>query len=440
MPLRGASHTVDQPEVRAHFKAKFKAGVKYELAIQAFKELRDYYNAKFNPQNSYGYIECTSEGNVLHIFTDYKTVNAYKRSLSRMGSDEEWQARLHHVLNLYCDADYRYSAYVSAESFQEEKPVADLSQGQDGKIIFTSPNLGSFREISSGKGQSKPVTISGMLRMPKGGSGKVPAVILLHGAGGVNDYYLEVADSLNDMGIAAFVVDSLNSRGIRSSQELLKELFYSYAIRICDAYAALELLSTHPKIDRKRIAVLGYSHGGKVALFLASESIRYSFFADDLRFSAFIAYYPNCITQLEGIDFGDAPVLMLLAEKDNICPIGPCLEYVERMKDSGADVRAVVYKGAHHRFPVLSGDKIINFRELPDWSRCGKEEYLFLREDGTWFFPHTNNTVDGVNPIDGSYTANCRKDGGAVVAGNAEAKMASTEEYQNLLRRMFDIK
>jgi len=300
--------------------------------------------------------------------------------------------------------------------------------------------LGSFREILAGEGESKPVTISGALKMPKEAVKKVPAVIILHGAGGVNDYYFQVADSLNEMGIAAFVVDSLHSRGMNSSRELMKELFHSYAIRISDAYAALELLSTHPRIDRNKIAVLGYSHGGMVALLVASEKIRYSFIADDLRFATSIAYYPHCATQFKDIDFTDAPVLMLLAEKDNICPIGSCLEYAQRMKEFGADIKAVVYKGAHHMFPVLPGDQTINVPELPDWSNCGKEEYLFLREDGTWFFPHTNMTVDGVNGIIGDYTANCRIDGGAIVGGNKKAKSESIKEYQYLLKKVFDIK
>lgn len=440
VPLTAASDTNDQPEVRVHFRTRMKAGVNYEEAIQAFKELRDYFNAKFQPESNYGYIEKTSEGNILHIFTDYKDFDAYKRAESRYFRDSEWQAKWNRVFNLYCEGDRQYAAYVSATSFREEKAVSDLSQGQEGKIFFSSINLGSFREILAGEGESKPVTISGRLKMPIGVSGKVPAVIILHGAGGVNDYYFEVADSLNEMGIAAFVVDSLHSRGIGSAQDLLRALFHSYAIRISDAYAALELLSTHPKIDKRRIAVSGYSHGAKVALFVASQKIRSSFIIDDLRFAASIAYYPNCFTQFKDIDFTDAPVLMLLAEKDNICPIESCLEYAQRMKESGADIKAVVYKGAHHMFPVLPGDKTMKVPELPDWSNCGKDEYLFLREDGTWFFPHTNKTVDEVNGIFGDYTANCRIDGGAIVGGNEKAKIESTSEYQNLLRRVFNIK
>ncbi|UCF82434.1 MAG: hypothetical protein JSV50_14705 [Desulfobacteraceae bacterium] len=68
--------------------------------------------------------------------------------------------------------------------------------------------------------------------MPKGIRGKVPAVIILHGASGVNADYFEVADMLNEMRIAAFVVDSLETRSIGTAQDLLKALFHSYAIRI----------------------------------------------------------------------------------------------------------------------------------------------------------------------------------------------------------------
>lgn len=54
-------------------------------------------------------------------------------------------------------------------------------------------------------------------------------------------------------------------------------------------------------------------------------------------------------------------------------------------------------------------------------------------------FPHINKTVDEVN-VFGEFTADCRIDKGAIVAGNAEAKIESIKEYQNLLKGVFNLK
>ena len=426
-----------QPTVRDHMKVRIKDG-KTQAAMKAAMKLIEYHRAKFKPVSIQVYIEKSDGVDILHAFTDYKNMDHYKQIKSKERSDPEWQSMFQKALSLYMEGNMQLKLYKSISAFSHERPIADLSQGQEGSIFFTSANLGSFREILAGDGQSKPVTISGTLKMPKEVGGKVPAVIILHGAGGVNDHYFEVADMLNEMGIAAFVVDSFEPRGIQSGGDVLKKLFHSYSTRIADAYAALELLSTHPKIDKSKIAVMGYSHGAKVALFVASEKIRWSFIADDLRFAASIAYYPGCFPQFKDIDFTGAPVLMLLAEKDNICPVEACLDYAQRIKDSGADVKAIVYKGAHHGFPVYSGNKIIKVPSLPDWSNCKQEEYMLLQDDGTWFSPHMNKKVDEVN-VYGEYTANCRLDGEAIVGGNNEAKLESIEEYQNLLRKVFDL-
>ena len=86
-------------------------------------------------------------------------------------------------------------------------------------------------------------------------------------------------------------------------------------------------------------------------------------------------------------------------------------------------------------FPVFSEDKTTKLAELPDWSNCGKDDYLFLRKDGKWFSPPTNKTFDEVNIME----ADCAISGGAVVGGNAKAKIESIKEYQNLLMRVFNI-
>ncbi len=429
-----------QPRIRFHRKAQIQEGKTLE-AIQFAKEVKEYFNVNYPEVLVSLYIEKSGTAIIVHWFADYKDQATYNRLVRQIARDEKYLALVSKARErgLFIWESLHDTSLTSITAFELEKPVADLSQGQEGKIFFSSENLGTFRKILAGEGQSKPVTISGTLKMPREVGGKVPAVIILHGAGGVNDHYFEVADMLNEMGIAAFVVDSLEQRGIQSWVDILKKLFHSYSTRISDAYAALELLSTHPKIDKRRIAVLGYSHGAGVALFVASEKIRRSFIADDLRFAASVAYFPGCTIQFKDIDFTDAPVLMLLAEMDNICPAEACLDYAQRIKDSGADVKAIVYKGAHHGFPVLPGNKIVKVPSLPDVSNCKKEEWLvLLQDDGAWYSPHRNKTLDEVS-IYGDYTANCRVDGEAIMGGNEQAKAKSIKAYQNLLRKVFNL-
>ena len=183
---------------------------------------------------------------------------------------------------------------------------------------------------------------------------------------------------------------------------------------------------------------MGFSHGARVALFVAAENISKSFCKGELQFAASIAYYPNCFPQFENIRFTKAPILLLLGERDNICPISACLDYARRMQAAGADVKTIVYKGAHHQFPVLPDNVLIMAPSLPDWSHCKQESYILLQEDGNWFFPHRNETVDEVNTY-GDYTADCRLNGQAMVGGNRKAKIESIKECQNLLKQVFQL-
>ncbi|MGD8763990.1 MAG: hypothetical protein PVG87_16890, partial [Desulfobacteraceae bacterium] len=128
-----------------------------------------------------------------------------------------------------------------------------------------------------------------------------------------------------------------------------------------------------------------------------------------------------------------------LAEKDNMAPIEPCLDYTQRIKDSGADIKVIVYKGAHHGFPVLSGNKIVKVPSLADWSNCTKEELLvLLQDDGTWYSPHFKMTPDEIDVL-GKDRLNCMVYGEAIMGGNEEAKAKSIKAYQNLLKKVFNI-
>ncbi|MGI9166836.1 MAG: acetylxylan esterase [Pyrinomonadaceae bacterium] len=76
---------------------------------------------------------------------------------------------------------------------------------------------------------------------------------------------------------------------------------------IVDSYRALSLLATHPRIDPKRIALMGFSRGGGVALYASLRRFQRLHGPAGLEFAAYIPFYANCgITYLDDEDVTDS--------------------------------------------------------------------------------------------------------------------------------------
>ena len=331
-----------------------------------------------------------------------------------------------------------FMTLLAGAACSKKEPLSDLSEGQDGKILFNSTDP-SFKDLLSEKSSSDPVTIVGTLSMPGNPGGKVPAAIILHTATGIQgpgaEHYSEIARSLNSIGVAAFVVDSHKTRKIKTLLDGLTKI--TFGQRVADAYAALKLLSTHPGIDKNRIAVIGLAGGGSAAIFAASKKVRHSLTNDDLKFAAHISYYPVCLYQFRNIDFTGAPILMLLAEKDNLAPPQLAMDYAERIRSSGVDIQVMVYEGAYHAFDfsILAGNE---FPFFYDFSGC-QERYCLLNDDGSWFSPYLNKTVDALADF-GDFTEDCRPEGKkGTLGGPGQARTKSIEDYQAFLRQAFKI-
>jgi dienelactone hydrolase len=92
-------------------------------------------------------------------------------------------------------------------------------------------------------------------------------VLIVHGSGGIGPREDRWADELRRAGAVTLVLDSFTGRGIIMTAQDQSQL--SSLAMIGDAYRALELLATHPRIDPARIAVMSFSKGGAVALYSA---------------------------------------------------------------------------------------------------------------------------------------------------------------------------
>lgn len=219
-----------------------------------------------------------------------------------------------------------------------------------------------------------PTQLDGYL-FRAGKPGPSPAVVFLHGCGGlisgishrIMSREIDWAGRLNAAGIAVLMVDSFTSRGSGEmcSRSGFKE--WLYLRRPADAYGALAYLQTLPRIVPDRIGMIGWSNGGGTVLFALGKRNSgkpASFAGPDFR--AAIAFYPgSCSLQRMGSDWVPAiPLLILTGQEDVWTPAAPCKELVDRATGRGAPIDFHAYPGAHHDFDWPG----LKRRELPAYT------------------------------------------------------------------------
>lgn len=328
---------------------------------------------------------------------------------------------------------------ICFSSCTKEIPVSDLSDGREGNLTFNSTNA-TFKEFFENENAGVKALIKGSLSMPKNIEKKVPAVILLHGVGGVTidipkNHMHEMASILNELGIAALIIDSQSTRDVRMPSELFQKVTMS--MRVADAYAGLHLLSTHPKIDKNRIGVIGMSRGGLVALLAQSKKIRNCFSNNDgLKFSAVVLLYPSSFLQLENIDLIDSPILILIGEKDNITPTPMTLKYIQKIKTSHPNIEIKIYEKAYHGFDIkeFAGTE---FNWGHDFTEC-QNRFFILEDDGMWFYSLRNERYDDAYKFR-SIVNDCQKSSKGILGGPKEARLNSIEEYKTFFMRVFNL-
>jgi dienelactone hydrolase len=206
----------------------------------------------------------------------------------------------------------------------------------------------SETEFLTGATAGSAAKIAGELRAPRT-SARAPAVILMHGSSGIRANAFRWADELLGLGVAVFIVDSFGGRGITDTGTDQSQL--NTVAMTVDAYRALAVLGRHPRIDAERIGVMGFSKGGSVALYSSLRRFQRFHGPGPLLFAAHVAFYPACQRRFIGAeDVTDRPIRIFHGEADDWLPIGPCRDYVERLRRTGKNAMLVAYPGAHHGF------------------------------------------------------------------------------------------
>ena len=250
-------------------------------------------------------------------------------------------------------------------------------------IHFESANPFSLSDIITDlEGQEKQ-RVFGQLTIPVdslNSDKKYPLIIGVAGSMGWRKHHLDYLKMYQEQGFATFQLNSFKSRGITSTVGSQDEV--TIAAVILDAYRALEKLSKHPKINKDKVAITGWSLGGGVALFSGWMPLKKAI-TDELSFAAHLAFYPPCFINPENLSFTKAPIHILIGEADNWTPAKPCLDLVEKLSDK-TNISITTYPDAHHGFdseePVVWNEKGYSFKDcLFDLTADGDVLMNYLR-------------------------------------------------------------
>jgi len=208
-------------------------------------------------------------------------------------------------------------------------------------------------QFLNGAKDGQPTNITGELRLPEVASGsRLPAVILVHGAGGIEANSEPWACEITSLGVAAFVVDSFTGRGRRHGVTD-PEGRVGWPSMVVDAYRTLDVLAQRRDIDPQRIAIMGFSRGGFVALYTSLQRFQGMHGTGGLRFAAHLAFYPSCwITFVDDENVTQQPIRLFHGADDDWTPVEPCRAYVARLRHAGADAELIEYPGAPHGFDM----------------------------------------------------------------------------------------
>jgi dienelactone hydrolase len=218
----------------------------------------------------------------------------------------------------------------------------------------------------------EPVQLGALQFRPQG-AGAFPAVVLLHGCGGmytpsgyITASYRRWAELLAEEGYVALLVDSFNPRGYRTICELQKRPIRERRERVEDAYAAARWLHQQAYVGRGKVGLIGWSNGGTGTLYAMRPGSRL-----EPAFRAAVAFYPGCrtLSRAKTPYQPYAPLLILSGGADDWTPAAPCAELIDIAKSQSAPAEIVIYPGAHHSFdrinlPVRYRPNVRNLNKL----------------------------------------------------------------------------
>lgn len=272
--------------------------------------------------------------------------------------------------------------------------------------------------------QGAPAMVNALLTLPPADA-PIPAVVLTHGCGGLRPGITRWAGELQRMGMATLVVNSFAERGVAGICTGGGRI--NLASLLTDMYRALDLLGADPRIDSERVAIMGFSFGGRNAVWTAHTRFR-DRYGTGSEFAAHLAFYPvNCYIELtDELELTGAPIRIFHGAADDWTPIDQCHDYVDRLRRAGIDADIHEYADAHHGFdePTLGAEQSLLSAVSPRGCR-------FVEQEGTIIDPDTGNEAGVGSPC---------VEAGVTTGYDADAHAASILDVESFLTELFGLR
>jgi dienelactone hydrolase len=204
-------------------------------------------------------------------------------------------------------------------------------------------------------GDDKP--LKGVLFKPDG-PGPFPAVIALHGCGGLgargklSARHADWAERLRNLGMIVLFPDSFGSRGLESQCLVADRTVRPGRERVADTMSARNFLLARADVAADRISLLGWSNGASTVLWSIARDKQPK--DDRPDFHAAVAFYPGCRLVAQAAERRDwegrVPLLLLIGEADTWTPALPCRQLVKLTTEARRSAVIVSYPGAAHDF------------------------------------------------------------------------------------------
>ena len=229
-----------------------------------------------------------------------------------------------------------------------------------------------------------PIAISALYFRPPQAApdAKVPLIIAAHGCGGMFSARADRSNELSERfaawteqllsdGYAVLLPDSFNSRGRRSVCLVRRgEPSITPVTRRLDILGALTYAAALPDVDRARIALVGWSHGGSTTL--ASVNGKDPRIAEYYAapgapppFRVAVAFYPGCVVSLRAGEKWQpgVPLAIHTGELDDWTPAAACVKLGDAARARGVPMTVTVYPGAYHGFDAPRG-RVVVWKEV----------------------------------------------------------------------------